>query len=62
MSRTADVELISKTMSRTNEDLQMLLKDMATTGLDKWHINNSVDKALNSLDALKSIIKIVKVK
>jgi hypothetical protein len=62
MSRADDVKLITGTMSRADEDLQKLITTLTNPGSFRADINAAVDKSLDSLDALKSVIKIVKVK
>ena len=62
MSRPDDVKLITGTMGKVGDDMQDLIRRLSSEGSMRADINAAVDKALNSLDALKGVIKIVKVK
>jgi hypothetical protein len=62
MSRPDDVKLITGTMGKVDDDMQDLIRRLSSEGSMRADINAAVDKALNSLDALKGVIKIVKVK
>jgi hypothetical protein len=62
MSRSEDIAIISSVMKKAETDLAKLFIIMKSEGSFQRDINLAADKALDSLDALKGVVKIVKVK